>query len=88
MVCGGIHMSDIPAFPYASLWGERVVRSVANLTRRDGEAFLSVAPRIPIRTRVTAFPLEEANDALAALRSGTLTGAAVIRVAGEPSRTG
>ncbi len=78
VVCGGIHMSDIPSFPYALLWGERVVRSVANLTRRDGEEFLALAPRIPVRTEVTLFPLEEANEALARLREGRLTGAAVL----------
>jgi propanol-preferring alcohol dehydrogenase len=78
VVCGGIHMSDIPSFPYALLWGERVVRSVANLTRRDGEEFLALAPRIPVRTEVTIFPLEEANQALARLREGRLTGAAVL----------
>jgi propanol-preferring alcohol dehydrogenase len=81
VVCAGIHMSDIPAFPYALLWGERVVRSVANLTRRDGEAFLALAPRVPVRARVQTFPLEEANDALARLRAGRLTGAAVLQVA-------
>ena len=78
VVCGGIHMSDIPSFPYALLWGERVLRSVANLTRRDGEEFLMLAPRIPVRTEVTLFPLEAANEALARLRAGRLTGAAVL----------
>jgi len=78
VVCGGIHMSDIPSFPYARLWGERVLRSVANLTRRDGVEFLALAPRIPIRTEVTVFPLEQANDALDALREGRLNGAAVL----------
>ena len=78
VVCAGIHMSDIPAFPYALLWGERVLRSVANLTRADGEAFLALAPRIPVQCRVTTFPLEAANDALAALRAGLLDGAAVL----------
>ena len=81
VVCAGIHMSDIPAFPYALLWGERVVRSVANLTRRDGEAFLALAPRVPVRTHVEPFPLEAANEALARLRAGRLTGAAVLSVA-------
>ena len=81
VVCAGIHMSDIPAFPYALLWGERVVRSVANLTRRDGEAFLALAPRVPVRTHVQTFPLEEANAALDRLRAGQLTGAAVLEVA-------
>lgn len=78
VVCAGIHMSDIPAFPYADLWGERSLRSVANLTRADGAEFLALAPRVPVRTTVHAFPLEAANDALAALRSGALTGAAVL----------
>jgi alcohol dehydrogenase, propanol-preferring len=78
VVCAGIHMSDIPAFPYEILWGERVVRSVANLTRRDGEEFLALAPTIPVKTQVTTFPLDEANEAVAALRSGTITGAAVL----------
>jgi len=78
VVCGGIHMSDIPAFPYSLLWMERGVRSVANLTRRDGEEFLALAPRIPIVTRVTKFPLTQANEALACLRGGALTGAAVL----------
>lgn len=78
VVCGGIHMSDIPRFPYSLLWGERTLRSVANLTRRDALEFLALAPRIPIRTSVTTFPLERANDALAALRAGTVSGAAVL----------
>jgi propanol-preferring alcohol dehydrogenase len=78
VVCAGIHMSDIPAFPYANLWGERSLRSVANLTRGDGAEFLALAPRVPVRTTVHAFPLEAAHDALAALRAGTLTGAAVL----------
>jgi propanol-preferring alcohol dehydrogenase len=78
VVCAGIHMSDIPSFPYDILWGERVLRSVANLTRRDGEELLSLAPRVPVRTRVEAFPLEEANDALAKLRGGDVEGALVI----------
>ncbi|HWI13687.1 MAG TPA: zinc-binding alcohol dehydrogenase family protein, partial [Burkholderiales bacterium] len=78
VVCAGIHMSDIPSFPYELLWGERTVRSVANLTRRDGEAFLALAPTIPVRTTTTAYPLERANDALSDLRSGRLTGAAVL----------
>src|SRR5215208_5497133 len=77
VVCGGIHMSDIPAMPYELLWGERVVRSVANLTRRDGEEFLAIAPKVPVRTEVTTFPLDEANEALDRLRSGNLRGAAV-----------
>ncbi len=78
VVCAGIHMSDIPSFPYDLLWGERVLRSVANLTRKDGEEFLAIAPKVPIRTEVTSYPLERANDALADLRAGRLTGAAVI----------
>ena len=82
VVCAGIHMSDIPAFPYADLWGERVIRSVANLTRRDGEEFLALAPRVPVRTTTRIWPLEQANAALAALRAGTLSGAAVLVPAG------
>ncbi|NJO74908.1 MAG: zinc-dependent alcohol dehydrogenase family protein [Leptolyngbyaceae cyanobacterium RM1_406_9] len=80
VVCAGIHMSDIPSFPYEWLWGERVLRSVANLTRRDGEEFLALAPQIPIQTQVEAFPLTSANEALAALRSGKIQGAAVLVV--------
>lgn len=80
VVCAGIHMSDIPSFPYDILWGERVVRSVANLTRRDGEEFLALAPRIPVRTRTTAFPLDRANEAVDALRRGAIAGAAVLTV--------
>jgi propanol-preferring alcohol dehydrogenase len=78
VVCAGIHMSDIPSFPYELLWGERVLRSVANLTRRDGEEFLALAPRVPIRSTVEAFPLEEANVALGRLRRGEIVGAAVL----------
>jgi propanol-preferring alcohol dehydrogenase len=78
VVCAGIHMSDIPAFPYALLWGERTVRSVANLTRRDGEEFLALAPRVPVRTEVVPYPLSRANEALADLRGGRLRGAAVL----------
>ena len=78
VVCAGIHMSDIPAFPYHLLWGERTVRSVANLTRRDGEEFLDLAPRVPVRTEVQAFPLAEANEALQCLRRGVIRGAAVL----------
>ncbi len=78
VVCAGIHMTDIPSFPYALLWGERVVRSVANLTRADGEALLALAPRVPLRAAVTPFPLREANAALDALRRGALSGAAVL----------
>jgi propanol-preferring alcohol dehydrogenase len=80
VVCGGIHMSDIPSFPYVDLWGERVICSVANLTRRDGEEFLEIAPRVPIKTRTETFPLEEANTALDKLRSGELNGAAVLLI--------
>lgn len=78
VVCAGIHMSDIPAFPYADLWGERMIRSVANLTRQDGLEFLPLAERIPIHTSVTPFPLERANEALEQLRAGALQGAAVL----------
>jgi propanol-preferring alcohol dehydrogenase len=78
VVCAGIHMSDIPSFPYELLWGERAVRSVANLTRADGEEFLALAPRIPVRTQVESFPLEAANEALTQLREGRLRGAAVL----------
>jgi len=78
VVCGGIHMSDIPAFPYELLWGERVLRSVANLTREDGEQFLALAPQVPVRTEVEAHPLEQAGDALERVRAGALRGAAVV----------
>src|SRR5262249_55882596 len=78
VVCAGIHMSDIPAFPYRLLWGERVVRSVANLTRRDGEEFLALAPRVPVKTEIETFPLEQANEALRRLRDGQVQGAAVL----------
>ncbi|MGZ5024187.1 MAG: zinc-dependent alcohol dehydrogenase family protein [Chthoniobacterales bacterium] len=78
VVCGGIHMSDIPSFPYRDLWEERSLCSVANLTRKDGEEFLEVAARVPVQTTTKTFPLEQANEALRALRSGTLTGAAVL----------
>ena len=78
VVCGGIHMSDIPSMPYELLWGERVLRSVANLTRADAEEFLALAPQVPVRTRVEAFELERANDALARVREGSLRGAAVV----------
>jgi len=78
VVCGGIHMSDIPGFPYNILWGERILRSVANLTRQDAIDFLQLAPKIPIQTRIEKFPLEDANLALEALRAGSLTGAAVL----------
>jgi propanol-preferring alcohol dehydrogenase len=78
VVCGGIHMSDIPAFPYRDLWHERVIRSVANLTREDGRRFFELAPRVPVRAATTSYPLEEANRALADLREGRLEGAAVL----------
>ncbi len=78
VVCGGIHMSDIPSFPYPELWGERSIQSVANLTRQDGQEFLGLAPEIPIRTRVRTYPLEEANAALADLRAGRFSGAGVL----------
>jgi alcohol dehydrogenase, propanol-preferring len=78
VVCGGIHMSDIPAFPYSLIWGERVLRSVANLTRRDAAEFLALAPQVPVRTAISVYPLEAANEALADLRAGRLTGAAVL----------
>ena len=78
VVCGGIHMSDIPAMPYELLWGERVLRSVANLTRADAEEFLELAPRVPVRTEVETFSLEEANAALDRLRAGNLRGSAVL----------
>ena len=78
VVCGGIHMSDIPAFPYRLLWEERVVRSVANLTRRDGEELLALASEIPVKTHTEVFPLDAANDALQRLRQGRIEGAAVL----------
>jgi propanol-preferring alcohol dehydrogenase len=81
VVCAGIHMSEIPAFPYEILWGERVVRSVANLTRADGEEFLALAARLPLRTHVEVFELARANEALAAVRRGRVQGAAVLRCA-------
>ncbi len=80
VVCGGIHMSDLPSFPYDILWGERVVRSVANLTRQDGEEFLALAPQVPVQTEVQPFPLQEANQALILLRQGLLQGAAVLTI--------
>lgn len=80
VVCGGIHMSDIPSFPYADLWEERVITSVANLTRRDGEEFFDIAPRVPIKTNTETFPLEEANIALDQFRSGELKATAVLAI--------
>ena len=85
VVCAGIHMSDIPSFPYAILWGERSVKSVANLTRRDGEEFLALAPQVPVETEVHPYPLERTNDALDDLRAGRFTGAAVIAI--DPATT-
>jgi alcohol dehydrogenase, propanol-preferring len=87
VVCAGIHMSDIPSFPYADLWRERSIRSVANLTRADARELLDLAPAVPVRTRVTPYPLARANDALADLRGGRLDGAAVL-VADEAERAG
>jgi len=78
VVCGGIHMSDIPSFPYRLLWGERVLRSVANLTRADAREFMALAPRVPVRSTVECYPLSRANEALAALREGRVRGAAVL----------
>jgi propanol-preferring alcohol dehydrogenase len=84
IISAGIHMSDIPSFPYEQLWGERTLGSVANLTRRDGEEFLALAPQVPVRTEVEIHPLENANEALDSIRSGSLRGAAVLRV--DPGR--
>jgi propanol-preferring alcohol dehydrogenase len=78
VVCAGIHMSDIPGFPYKDLWGERMIRSVANLTRADGREFMEIAAKVPVKTRTTVFPLAQANEALEALRAGKLEGAAVL----------
>ena len=78
VICGGIHMSDIPSFPYALLWGERRIESVANLTREDGARFIEKAKKIPLKTQVRIYPLAEANAALDDLRHGRLTGAAVL----------
>ena len=83
VVCAGIHMSDIPSFPYDILWGERVVRSVANLTRRDGEEFLALAPQVPVRTKIETFSLSDANEALRRLRAGEVRGAAVFGARAE-----
>src|SRR5213594_2800690 len=80
VVCGGIHMSDIPSFPYADLWEERVITSVANLTRRDGEEFFDLAPRVPVQTKTETFPLEQANIALDRFRAGGLSGTAVLLI--------
>jgi propanol-preferring alcohol dehydrogenase len=83
VVCAGIHMSDIPSFPYELLWGERCICSVANLTRADGIDFMKIAGRVPLRPAVHAFPLDQANEALTRLRDGRISGAAVL----IPSRT-
>ncbi len=80
VVCAGIHMSEIPAFPYEILWGERVLRSVANLTRSDGEEFMRLAPEVPVRTRVSEYPLDRAQNALEDLRAGRVHGAAVVTI--------
>jgi alcohol dehydrogenase, propanol-preferring len=86
VVCGGIHMSDIPSFSYDLLWGERSISSVANLTRRDAEEFMRIAPQVPVRAATKTFRLEEANEALEELRSGKLEGAAVLKIGGEQDR--
>jgi propanol-preferring alcohol dehydrogenase len=86
VVCAGIHMSDIPAFPYSILWEERVLRSVANLTREDGEEFLALAPKVPVRTIAHPYPLEQANQAIADLRAGRFTGSAVLVVDPKAAR--
>jgi len=88
VVCGGIHMSDIPSFPYADLWEERVITSVANLTRRDGEEFFDIAPRVPVKTNTETFPLEDANIALDRFRAGQLRGTAVLLISkvGQPGQ--
>src|SRR6266516_1275658 len=80
VVCGGIHMSDIPSFPYVDLWEERVITSVANLTRGDGEEFFEIAPRVPVQTKTETFPLDQANTALDRFHSGELKGTAVLVV--------
>src|SRR5438105_13168984 len=80
VVCGGIHMTNIPSFPYADLWEERVITSVANLTRRDGEEFFDLAPRVPVRAKTETYPLDEANTALDRFRAGELTGTAVLTI--------
>ena len=82
VVCGGIHMTDIPSFPYADLWEERVITSVANLTRRDGEDFFAIAPRVPVKTKTETFSLEQANTALDRFRAGELKGTAVLTITG------
>jgi propanol-preferring alcohol dehydrogenase len=84
VVCGGIHMSDVPSFPYELLWGERTICSVANLTRRDAEEFMKIAPQVPVRTTTQTFSLAAANEALDQLRSGKLEGAAVLKISESP----
>ncbi len=84
VVCGGIHMSDIPSFSYELLWGERTIRSVANLTRADGEEMLALAPGVPVETAVTTYPLEAAGEALEDLRAGRFLGAAVVVPGASP----
>jgi propanol-preferring alcohol dehydrogenase len=88
VVCAGIHMSDIPSFPYEILWGERSVRSVANLTRADGEEFMRIAPQVPVRAQVQEYALTDANHALSDLRGGRVRGAAVLRVGGPGAAAG
>lgn len=83
VVCGGIHMSDIPSFPYSILWEERIIRSVANLTRQDGEELMEIAPKVPVKTEVQIFKLQQANEALDRLRNGQLQGAAVLEIASK-----
>jgi len=80
VVCGGIHMRDIPSLPYHDLWNERMITSVANLTRRDGEEFFQIAPRVPVKTRVEIFPLQDANTALEKFRDSKLDGTAVLKI--------
>jgi propanol-preferring alcohol dehydrogenase len=80
VVCGGIHMTDIPSFPYGDLWEERVITSVANLTRRDGEEFFEIAPRVPVKTNTETFPLKKANTALDRFRAGQLSATAVLTI--------
>src|SRR5207249_8245369 len=87
VVCGGIHMSDIPSFPYADLWEERVITSVANLTRRDGEEFFEIAPRVPVQTKTETFPLDEANTALDRFRTGELSGTAVLLISNRDRKS-
>ncbi len=88
VICAGIHMSDIPSFPYAWLWEERMIRSVANLTRQDGVEFLALAPKVPVETTVTTYPLEQANQALDDLRHGRFQGAAVLVVDAKATKSG